>query len=168
MAGLARRSSILVGWAKSRSQGRPRGQPRKSDFAHVEAKPAVAYLDKIRVTSPRMTAGCVYFTVTVTGSDITGGTSGMWLQSPSTSCSVCWPGGSVTIASVWPRAEMHVLGVGRDRRLHLVGGQLGIDDEVMVPGVRLLDAGRREPIPVRPNWTLNGLETVSPFLRSTT
>src|SRR5262252_3129693 len=43
-----------------------------------------------------------YFTVTVIVSDITGGTCGMWLQSPSTSCSVCSPGGSVTIASVWP------------------------------------------------------------------
>src|SRR5262249_39092275 len=42
----------------------------------------------------------VYFTVMVIGVDITGGTCGMWLQSPSTSCRVCWPGGSVIIASV--------------------------------------------------------------------
>ena len=43
-----------------------------------------------------------HFTVMVMISDITGGSCGMWLQLPSTSCSVCCPGGSVTMASVWP------------------------------------------------------------------
>ena len=43
-----------------------------------------------------------YRTVIVIGSDITGGTCGMWVQSASSSCSVCLPFGNVTRASVWP------------------------------------------------------------------
>jgi len=44
----------------------------------------------------------LYRTVMVITGDITGGLCGMCDQSPSTSCSVCEPGGSVTVVSVWP------------------------------------------------------------------
>lgn len=43
-----------------------------------------------------------HFTVTVTTGDTIGGANGICDQSPRTSCKVCWPGGSVTIASVCP------------------------------------------------------------------
>jgi len=43
-----------------------------------------------------------YFTVTVMTGDMIGGLNGICVQSPSTSCRVCWPGGSVTMVSVCP------------------------------------------------------------------
>ena len=43
-----------------------------------------------------------YFTVIVTFSDSTGGFCGWCFQSPSSSCSVCLPGLSVNVVSVWP------------------------------------------------------------------
>jgi multidrug efflux pump subunit AcrB len=48
-------------------------------------------------------------TVTVIGCDITGGSCGTWLASPSRSCSLCRPSGSVTGASVWPAPKCRCL-----------------------------------------------------------
>jgi hypothetical protein len=43
-----------------------------------------------------------HLTVTVTIGDMIGGLNGTCDQSPSPSCSLCWPGGSVSMVSVCP------------------------------------------------------------------
>lgn len=56
-----------------------------------------------------------HFTVTVIFSEITGGSSGTWFLSPTSSCRVCLPGGRVTSVSVWPLPKclrLSVIGSG--------------------------------------------------------
>jgi hypothetical protein len=47
-------------------------------------------------------AAVLYSTVTVMRSDITGVLCGIWVQSPSTSWSVCCPLDKLIVVSVWP------------------------------------------------------------------
>ena len=84
-----------------------------------------------------------YFTVMVIFCDTIGFSCGMCRASPRTSCSVCLPGGSVSSVSVWPAAEVPDVVGHRQRRVEV--GRLGqVDQQVMVAGVRLVHAGRRD------------------------
>jgi hypothetical protein len=57
---------------------------------------------------------------------------------------VCVPDGSSTVVSVWPPPKMNVICIGDDRLFERIAGQLRIDQQMMMAGVFLFDAGRRD------------------------
>ena len=73
--------------------------------------------------------------------EITGGSNGIWSLSARISCSVYLPGGRSSTVSVWPAAEVQVGAIVGDRLVH--GRQVGVDEQVMMPGIGLVDPGRR-------------------------
>ena len=61
-----------------------------------------------------------------------------------------------------PVAEMDIVVVGRDRLVRRAG--LGVDQQVVMPGPRMVDAGRRDPMPRRPIRTVKRSGTLKPSI----
>jgi hypothetical protein len=92
-----RRSIGAARCVSDHGQSRLRVSPRPRATARGPLENAVA-----RSSAAINTKKICYFTITLMTCDMTGGTWGTCDQSPNTNCSVCVPGGSVTIASVCP------------------------------------------------------------------
>ena len=82
-----------------------------------------------------------HFTVMVTFLETTGGSWAKWIQSPSTSWSVCLPGGNSSVTSVWPPPKCRMFSAGNEWQIE-VGQLVHVDQQVMMAGVFLIDGGR--------------------------
>jgi hypothetical protein len=62
-------------------------------------------------------------------------------------------------------AEMQVFGVHRDGPFQLVWRECGVDEQMVVAGVRLIDTCRRNAHAGQPEFNFDGLVTISPSFR---
>jgi hypothetical protein len=106
-----------------------------------------------------------HFTVTVIIGDMTGGLNGTCDQSANSSCSLCWPGGSVNMVSVCPPPKCMCLASITIGYFNSSGERVVSISRWWWPVFGLSTPAGAMPTPVSPNCTLNGLVTVSPSFK---
>ena len=93
-----------------------------------------------------------------------GGLCGMWSLSPNSSCKVCVAGLERDGCFGLSGAEMKMIEVVRDRLIER--RQVGVDQHMMVPGIRAIRSGRRDAHVLQAEMMVNFDGTTAPSFSS--